>query len=94
MIFLAGVFFPISSTPDWLQVISKINPLTYGVDAIRQIFLGDALAAAPVVPGREGIALGVTLFDHTMSAGEDLLVMALLGVVLMSAAIWAFSRQE
>ena len=94
LIFLAGVFFPISSAPDWLQVISKINPLTYGVDAIRQIFLGDELAAATAASGREGVALGVTIFDHTMSAGEDLLVMALLGIVLMSAAIWAFSRQE
>ena len=45
-------------------------------------------------PTARGSTLGVTIFDHTMSAGEDLLVMALLGGILMSAAIWAFSRQE
>ena len=94
LIFLAGVFFPISTAPTWLQVLSKINPLTYGVDAIRQIFLGDELAAAAALPGREGVGLGVTIFDHTMSTGEDILVMGLLGLALMSAAIWAFSRQE
>ncbi|HLA92797.1 MAG TPA: ABC transporter permease, partial [Actinomycetota bacterium] len=40
LIFLAGVFFPVNAVPLWMEVISKINPLTYGVDAIRQLFLG------------------------------------------------------
>ena len=60
LIFLAGVFFPISTAPNWLQVLSKINPLTYGGDAIRQIFLGDELAAVAAAPGREGITLGAS----------------------------------
>ena len=42
LIFLAGVFFPINQAPEWLQVLSKFNPLTYGVDAIRQVFIGSA----------------------------------------------------
>jgi ABC-2 type transport system permease protein len=40
LIFLAGVFFPINNLPLWMEIISKLNPLTYGVDATRQIFLG------------------------------------------------------
>ncbi|MGE5333187.1 MAG: ABC transporter permease [Nitrososphaerota archaeon] len=40
MVFLAGVFFPVNTVPTWMAVLSKINPVTYGVDAIRQIFLG------------------------------------------------------
>ena len=40
LIFLSGVFSPVNNVPTWLEVISKINPLTYGVDAIRQLFLG------------------------------------------------------
>ena len=82
LIFLAGVFYPVNNVPDWLQVISKINPLTYGVDAIRQIFLGPT-------PG-----LGVTVMGHTMTALEDIVVVAVLGAILLSAAIVAFSRQE
>src|SRR3972149_6868392 len=46
MMFLSGVFFPVNNVPVWLAVISKINPLTYGVDAIRQLFLGKEIAAA------------------------------------------------
>jgi ABC-2 type transport system permease protein len=82
MIFLAGVFFPINQAPGWLKVLSKVNPMTYGVDAIRQVFLGSSPA------------LGVELFGHVMSASEELLFAAVLGAVLLGAAVAAFSRQE
>jgi len=40
--FTSGIFYPISQTPAWLQGISMINPLTYGVDGIRASLLGVA----------------------------------------------------
>jgi len=85
MIFLAGVFFPVDSVPLWMEVASKINPVTYGVDAIRQIFLGSGPAEA---------GLGVTVFGHTMGPVEEVALVAALGVMLVAAAIWAFGRQE
>jgi ABC-2 type transport system permease protein len=43
LFFLSGALFPISSgIPDWLQFASSFNPLTYGVDALRTVILGDA----------------------------------------------------
>jgi len=39
MIFLCGVFYPISSMPIVLQVIGFCLPLTYSVDALRQSLL-------------------------------------------------------
>lgn len=39
MFFLSGAFFPLTSVPKWMEIISKINPLTYGVDAFRQIII-------------------------------------------------------
>jgi ABC-2 type transport system permease protein len=39
MIFLCGVFFPITSMPLVLQVIGFCLPLTYSVDALRQSML-------------------------------------------------------
>jgi ABC-2 type transport system permease protein len=82
LIFLAGVFFPVNQVPQWLEVISKVNPLTYGVDAIRQVFLGST-------PG-----LGVTVLGHTMSLLDDAIVVTGLGVILLGAAVLAFNRQE
>ncbi|MFH1808639.1 MAG: ABC transporter permease [Pseudomonadota bacterium] len=85
MIFLAGVFFPVNRVPTWVAVISKLNPLTYGVDAIRQLLLG---------PSPSGSAIGVTVLAHTMTLAEDVAVMGLLAAVLLAVATWAFSRQE
>jgi ABC-2 type transport system permease protein len=85
MIFLAGVFFPVDSAPIWMEVLSKINPVTYGVDAIRQIFLGSDVASA---------GLGITVLGHTMALAEDVAVVAVLGVILIAGAVWTFGRQE
>lgn len=85
MFFLAGVFFPVDSVPHWMEVLSKVNPVTYGVDAIRQVFLG----AAPA-----GAGLGVTVFGHTMTLAEEVAVLGLFTVVLIAAAAVAFGRQE
>lgn len=82
LIFLAGVFFPVNNVPIWLEIISKLNPLTYGVDAIRQLFLGS------------NAAIGVTVLGHTMTVLEEVIVVGALGAVLLGSAVLAFNRQE
>jgi len=37
---LCGVNFPISYLPDWVQPISYAFPLTYGVEAVREVAVG------------------------------------------------------
>ncbi len=39
MLFLSGVFFPVSSLPDFLGPIVRAMPLTYVADALRQTML-------------------------------------------------------
>ncbi len=39
MFFLSGAFFPLTEVPKWMEVLSNLNPLTYGVDAFRQVIL-------------------------------------------------------
>ncbi|MBI4813507.1 MAG: ABC transporter permease, partial [Methanobacterium sp.] len=36
---LSGALFPITGLPSWLQAAVYVNPLTYGVDALRGIIL-------------------------------------------------------
>lgn len=45
MFFLSGAFFPLTEVPYWLELLSKIDPLTYGVDAFRQVMLGNQAIA-------------------------------------------------
>lgn len=35
LFFLSGAFFPLDTAPDWLRIISYLNPLTYPVDLIQ-----------------------------------------------------------
>jgi ABC-2 type transport system permease protein len=62
LLILSGTMLPLESGPSWMQHLSRINPLTYVVEAERASFAGDfshpslpigALAAAVV-----GLAVG------------------------------------
>lgn len=44
MFFLSGAFFPLTNVPLWMTIISRANPLTYGVDAMRQIILNGQIS--------------------------------------------------
>ncbi len=52
LFFASNAIYPISIMPGWLQVISKINPLTYEVDALRSLML---------VGGRSVFGIGVDM---------------------------------
>ncbi|MHB8605385.1 MAG: ABC transporter permease [Thermoplasmatota archaeon] len=41
LLFTSDAFAPISTMPAWLQVVAKANPVTYGIDAVRQLMLKD-----------------------------------------------------
>ncbi|MDP2211151.1 MAG: ABC transporter permease [Candidatus Aquicultor sp.] len=41
MFFLSGAMFPVGEgLPSWMQALVRINPLSYGVDALRQTLVG------------------------------------------------------
>jgi ABC-2 type transport system permease protein len=41
MFFLSGAFFPLNGIPLWLTWLTRIDPVTYGVDPLRQVALQD-----------------------------------------------------
>jgi ABC-2 type transport system permease protein len=45
LFFASNAIYPISMMPGWLQVISRVNPLTYEVDALRTMMLAGATSA-------------------------------------------------
>ncbi|MGD1053568.1 MAG: ABC transporter permease [Candidatus Dormibacteria bacterium] len=49
-VLLSGIIFPITTEPGWLQVVSRLLPLTYGVDGLRDVMLkGDAITSGPLL---------------------------------------------
>jgi ABC-2 type transport system permease protein len=48
LFFASNAIYPISLMPTWLQVISKFNPLSYVVDAMRAMILTGDYSSLPV----------------------------------------------
>jgi len=56
LFFASNAIYPISMMPDWLKVISHLNPLTYEVDALRALMLAGGTSVIGL-----GMDLGVLL---------------------------------
>lgn len=80
MLFLSGAIFPLVSLPDWLGVITRLNPATYGVDAIRRV----------VLPGTTELEV----LGGTMPLWGDALVTLGFGVAMLLLAVRLFDRTE
>ncbi len=82
MFFLSGALFPLVSAPSWMKWLATIDPVTYGVDALRQVALGYT------VPPE----LLQTLILHPLIV--DVAILAAFGVVFLVPAVWLFGRQD
>ncbi len=41
LMFASNALFPVAMMPSWLQGLARVNPITYGTDATRQLLLYD-----------------------------------------------------
>jgi ABC-2 type transport system permease protein len=73
---LSGAFFPATGVPVWLVWIMRLNPLTYGMAALRRCLYLTQTTAAGTVPALAP-ALAVTV---------------LFGVITLAAAIYTAKR--
>lgn len=72
---LSGAFFPLSGAPWWLAGLMRVNPLTYGLAAMRALLYGARPEA--VGSGMPGLALsvGVIAGIGLLALGADVAVM-------------------
>jgi ABC-2 type transport system permease protein len=78
MFFLSGAMYPVKLLPDVLKFLSKLNPLTYGVDALKNIVF-------PHETGRMSADFSLQL---------DMLVITGLAVVFVLVAGKVFERKQ
>ena len=90
--FLSGIFFPINNVPLWMDVLVKLNPVTYAVAPIREIALSEQLKALPAdVPFQ---ITHVDWFGYTLSTWEEIGVVVVFGVAMLTIAIRAIRTTE
>jgi ABC-2 type transport system permease protein len=78
LLFVSTAFLPETLLPEWVLTVSAINPVTYGVDAVRVLML-DGWVWSVLGPS----VLGIVVFD---------LVFGVIAVVLMRRATDATPR--
>lgn len=91
LFFLSGAVFPLTRLPAWLRALTRIDPLSYAVDAMRRAVF--AHVSAPPAAART-LNQGVTWGDWRVPVGAEIGIVALLGVALLLLAVAEFSRVE
>jgi ABC-2 type transport system permease protein len=84
MMFLSGSLFPVSGLPDWLAVLTRLNPLTYVVQPMRHLVL-DHLSLTDAE--RERLLPVITWLGWEVPVGVQLLTVGAitLGLVVLAA---------
>jgi len=75
---LSGALFPASGASGWLKFLLKINPLTYGVAALRHALYPSDM----IVPG------------HIPAVSTSLIITAAFGLVLFLASAFLVARSD
>jgi len=65
LFFASNAIYPLSLMPSWLRVVSRVNPLTYQVDALRSLM---------VVGGGSSFGLGI---DYLMQVVALVILVAI-----------------
>ncbi|MEZ5171003.1 MAG: ABC transporter permease [Acidimicrobiia bacterium] len=80
MLFLSGALFPLNDLPTWLAVLTRLNPATYGVDAIRQVMI-------PSTPP-------VTLNGWPVPIWLDVVIVLGMGVIMLGLGVRSFRKVD
>ena len=70
---LSGAFFPVAGAPAWLELLMRINPLTYGMAALRWALYGTSASLGEGVPG-PAASVAATVVLGIAAFAADLLV--------------------
>jgi ABC-2 type transport system permease protein len=91
MYFLSGSMFPSRHLPTWLTVLNRIDPLTYAVDPLRRLVFDHLHVTAAT---RLRLDAGVSWDGWHVPTLLEVGVVAVMGMLMLSIPIFAFSRSE
>ncbi len=79
LFFLSGAMFPLKGVSPWMETLMRLDPLTYGVDALRNIMYAQTPQSSYLVQ---------------FSLRFDLLVVAVMALLFVAMGSVAFNRWE
>ena len=91
LFFLSGALYPLNGLPAWLTVLTRVDPLTYVVDPMRQAVFGHLPVNAQAL---DVLSPGVTWAGWLVPLGLSLALVAAMGLAMLGIAIAEFRKTE
>ena len=89
MFFLSGALFPLGSRlPDWMKVLTVLDPAAYGIDPIRRVALGGTL------PGPALDQLSLNVAGTVLPILAEVGILLAFGVVMLGIAVRNFRVRD
>jgi len=85
LFFISGAMFPLQGLPPWLEVLTRLDPITYAVDLLRRtVFTHLGMINVP----------GVTWGGWTVPITVELGLLGVFAIVALGGAVVAFDKSE
>lgn len=84
LLLVSGIYYPVDVLPRWMQPFSALSPATYALSASRKL-LGI---------GMPGSSPGHLVGAPITAVGHELGILVVMGLVMVPAGLWVFSRAE
>jgi len=91
MFFLSGAIFPPSGLPEWLAVLTKLDPLSYAVDPMRRAVFAHVHTSAALAAR---LNAGVTWAGWRVPVPLELGLVAVGAIAVLVLAVWQFNKAE
>jgi ABC-2 type transport system permease protein len=91
LMFLSGALYPLGAgSPRWLQIVARYNPLSYAVTAARNV----VFHYLPARSATSHLFYPLTWLGWPVPAWLDVIVVAAIGLLLLTVACTMFARTE
>ncbi len=87
--FLSGSLFPLQGLPDWMTVLTRIDPATYGMDPLRRVML-DGAGLPPAVLDRLSVNIGGVVLPIWLEGS----ILLAFGLVMLALAVRNFRVRD
>ena len=91
MFFLSGAIFPPSGLPQWLAILTKLDPLSYAVDPMRRAVFAHVHASVAL---QQRMNAGVSWDGWRLPITLELGLVAAGAIVVLVLAVWQFNKVE
>jgi ABC-2 type transport system permease protein len=90
MFFLSGALFPLSGLPGWMTVLTRFDPVAYGIAPVRSAILGGAGLPQAAVDRLSSVTIG----SYVVPVLADVGVLVVFSAIMLGIAMRSFRHRD